>query len=98
MLRIVVDRSAARLTLEGQVIGPWVDELDRVCHQMLDGPIPVVLDLSAISFVSRRGVELLERLHARGVRVAHCSPFVREQIKAAAPSLHGGASGDEAGA
>jgi hypothetical protein len=97
MLRIVIDRSAARVTLEGQIIGPWVDELDRVCHQMIDGSVPVVLDLSAISFVSRAGVDLLDRLHARGVRVCNCSAFVREQIKAVAPSVAGGAAGDEAG-
>ena len=83
MLKIVRhDPSAgdAVLHLEGQIIGPWVDELRRTC----DGLLPttaVTLDLSDVSFVERRGVELLRSLGRLGVPLLHCSAFVVEQLK-----------------
>ena len=40
MLRIVMTEGGAEtavLHLEGQVVGPWVAELERVCEPILDG-------------------------------------------------------------
>jgi hypothetical protein len=70
----------AVLRLEGQIIGPWVDELQRTCDRLL-AVRAIVLDLSHVSFVERRGVELLRGLGTRGVPLLHCSPFVAEQLK-----------------
>jgi len=84
VLKIVTvepEASQAVLQLEGQVIGPWVDELRRTCDGML-GHRAVVLDLARVSFVERRGVELLCALRNRGVLLLRCSPFVAEQLKA----------------
>jgi len=39
------------------------------------------LDLADVSFVERRGVELLRTLGGRGVPLLHCSAFVTEQLK-----------------
>jgi STAS domain len=83
MLKIVTigpEANGAVLRLEGQIIGPWVDELRRTCDRLL-GASPIVLDLSHVSFVERRGVELLRALGTRGVSLLHCSPFVAEQLK-----------------
>lgn len=83
MLKIVLlDPSAngALLRLEGEVIGPWVDELQRTCERLLASRA-VTLDLSGVSFVERRGVSLLRSLGTRGVPLLHCSPFVAEQLK-----------------
>lgn len=83
MLKIVTIGSEAHratVQLEGQIIGPWVDELERTCDRLLlDGPI--ALDLAHVSFVERRGVELLRSLGARGVPLLYCSTFVTEQLK-----------------
>jgi hypothetical protein len=68
------------LRLEGQIIGPWVDVLQRTCDRLL-GASPLALDLSDVSFVERRGVELLRSLGTRGVPLLRCSPFVAEQLK-----------------
>ena len=90
MLKIVVvemdwsgaaDRGDAVLRLEGQIIGPWVDELHRTCDRLLGGRA-LTLDLSHVSFVERRGIELLRELGDRGVPLIHCTPFVAEQLKA----------------
>ncbi|HEX9818558.1 MAG TPA: STAS domain-containing protein [Methylomirabilota bacterium] len=83
MLKIVTLAPAAGdavLRLEGQIIGPWVDELRRTCDRLLS-TTTVTLDLSDVSFVERRGVELLRTLGSRGVPLLHCSAFVTEQMK-----------------
>jgi hypothetical protein len=83
VLKIVLLEPAANgalLRLEGQIIGPWVDELERTCDRLL-ATRPVTLDLTDVSFVERRGVHLLRTLGTRGVPLLHCSPFVAEQLK-----------------
>jgi hypothetical protein len=70
----------AVLHLEGQIIGPWVEELRRTCEDLLPNG-SLALDLSHVSFVERRGVELLRALGTRGVPLRHCSAFVAEQLK-----------------
>jgi hypothetical protein len=83
VLKIVTSESAAgnaMLQLEGQLIGPWVDELERTCDRLLPAHT-VALDLSHVTFVERRGVELLRSLGTRGVPLLHCTPFVTEQLK-----------------
>jgi hypothetical protein len=72
---------AGVLRLEGQVIGPWVTELERVCQPYLDRDAPLDLDLSTVTFVSREGLELLARLADRRVRLVNCTRFVAEQLR-----------------
>jgi anti-anti-sigma regulatory factor len=69
------------LHLEGQIIGPWVEELRRTCDGLTENGA-ITLDLAQVSFVERRGLELLRALAMRGVRLRHCSAFVAEQLKA----------------
>jgi anti-anti-sigma regulatory factor len=83
MLKIVPIESTddgVVLRLEGQIVGPWVDELQRTCEQLLAAG-SIVLDLSHVSFVEWRGADLLRSLDRRGVPLLCCSPFVAEQLK-----------------
>jgi hypothetical protein len=82
--------------LEGQVVGPWVAELERVCEPLLAGGAELHLDLSTVSFVGRDGVELLSRLRDGHARLLNCSPFVAEQLKAARDGGLDGAGEDQA--
>ena len=83
MLKIVVESGAANRTVrvEGRVIGAWVGELARSCDQLLAAGAELVIDLGAVSFVDRDGVELLRHLAARGAAVVNASRFVAEQLK-----------------
>jgi hypothetical protein len=74
--------NSATLTLEGRVIGPWVDELRRACQRVLVTGAELTLDLHEVAFVERGGLELLQDLVERGVIVANCPAFVCEQLKA----------------
>ena len=84
MLKIVPvenPNGGARLLLEGQIIGPWVAELERACGPILSNGGGLELDLSSVSFLSREGVRLLWMLRDRQVALLHCSGFVAEQLK-----------------
>ena len=85
MLKIVVETDRrdgdAVLRLEGQIIGPSVYELYRASDRLIGGGA-LALDLSHVSFVERRGVELLRVLDRHGVQLLHCTPFIAEQLKA----------------
>ena len=72
---------AITIRLEGQVRGPWVDELRRSCEQWLAKGRELRLDLSDVSFIDMEGVALCRRLQDRQVGILHCSPFVAEQLK-----------------
>jgi ABC-type transporter Mla MlaB component len=74
MLRI--SPNGAVLHLEGQISGPWVEELAKACRQFQ----PVALDLSDVTFADAAGVALLKRLNAS---MTGCSPFLQEQLKRA---------------
>ncbi len=83
MLRITEDQSttgATALRLEGQLIGPWVTELRRVCQKPLNKGQELKLDLGEVSFVDRLGVSLLEDLKHRGATLENVSAFLQEQL------------------
>ncbi len=73
------------LRLEGQVRGPWVVELRRVCAEAISSNGPVVprlvLDLRDVSFIDAEGIELFRELSAHRISLTNCSPFVAEQLK-----------------
>ena len=70
------------LKLEGRLIGPWVNELRKACEALLTSGRLLALNLAEVEFVDRNGVALLSALQLRGVSLAECSPFLREQLKA----------------
>lgn len=68
------------LRLEGKLTGLWIRELRLAFdHARRDGR-PVRLDLFAVSFVDRTGIELLRELLDRGARIEACSTFVSELL------------------
>jgi ABC-type transporter Mla MlaB component len=71
----------ATLVLEGRLIGPWVEELRRSCEQAFNSGRGLTLDLEAVSFVDRGGLDLLRTLTDRHARLNNCSPFVAEQLR-----------------
>ena len=64
------EKQRVLLRLEGQVRGPWVEELRRACDQMLgeNGHYGnrLVLDLAEVSFIDADGVTLFRELTAVG--------------------------------
>lgn len=72
MLKITIHPEAetTRLTLEGRLAGPWVEELDR-CWQGVSGtgPSRAVVDLSGVTFIAPEGKALLTRMWQQGAKL-----------------------------
>jgi anti-anti-sigma factor len=89
MLRITVIESAASsqtLKLEGRVAGTLVDEVRRLCRELLaSNQVPLILDVSDVSFIDSDGIALIRELGRRNVRVTKYSPFLAELLKEVVP-------------
>ena len=85
MLRITPLKSAdggLRLKLEGRLIEPWVGLLWETCQRHDQRPdLPLVLDLAALDFADRAGMDLLDRLQREGARCTTWPPLLKEMFQ-----------------
>ena len=91
MFRISAIESAdngTTLRLEGQLCGPWIDELDNAVERVLAAHRQLTLDLGDVSLIDRPGLALLASLSRRSVALTRCSPFQVEQLRQAAAGHH----------
>jgi ABC-type transporter Mla MlaB component len=72
---------AIQFQLEGKLVGPWVEELQRLSDEALSHQKAVSLDLEKVWFVDPRGVTLLRDLARKQVSQFNCSQFVTQQLK-----------------
>ena len=63
------------LALEGRLVGPWVDELQRVVDEASDRQ-GLTVDLRGLEFADGAGVSLLRALRGAGSRLVGGSGFV----------------------
>jgi ABC-type transporter Mla MlaB component len=84
VLRISIDddsEQSVRFTLEGWLVGPWVDELRKQSEQALSKRKTITLDLAKVWFVDPRGTALLRELVNRRVEPVNCSAFITQQLR-----------------
>jgi hypothetical protein len=84
MLRITeetLNAKTARIRLEGQIIGPYVIEVQKSCEELLNAGRSLALDMADVSFVDRNGIALFKELSRRNVSLVNCSAFLTEQLK-----------------
>jgi anti-anti-sigma regulatory factor len=83
MLRITMndDGDTVRLTLEGQLHGPWVGELEKACRPALDTGRTLLLDLAEVNYADHVGARLLVCLGHSKASLLRPSAFLREQLK-----------------
>ena len=84
MLRITraEDRetSVIRVRAEGRVVSDWVEVLERECQMSLEQAQWVEIDLSGVTFIDGRGVEMLRRLRTGRVGIVNCSPVLEDLL------------------
>jgi ABC-type transporter Mla MlaB component len=73
--------SLATLRVEGRVVAEWVPVLERECWLALQENLHVQLDLSAVTFVDRRGVAALRHLGANALEIVNCPEFIGELLR-----------------
>lgn len=84
MLKISVSSEsseAIRFQLEGKLVGPWVEELRRLCSAALARNEAVSLDLEKVWFVDSQGIALLRDLAKQKVALLNCSQFISQQLQ-----------------
>ncbi|MGD0966253.1 MAG: STAS domain-containing protein [Candidatus Acidiferrales bacterium] len=84
MMRISVVQSSSQaitLRVEGEVKGRWVEELRRMCEELLFRRTQLVLDLAGVSLVDVDGIALFQALMGRHVVVTNPSLFIAEQLE-----------------
>lgn len=84
MLRISINTNSdrrIRLSVEGWLVGPWVEELRQQSERALAESQEVTLDLEKLLFVDSHGAELLRQLAERQVVHLNCSTFISQQLK-----------------
>lgn len=83
--RVSESDSPLVLRLEGQITGPWVDELRRICAESVpnngNNARQLVLDLAGVSFLDASGIVLLRQLVTGHVSITNYSVFIAEQLK-----------------
>jgi len=72
---------AIQFQVKGKLVGPWVEELQRLSDEALSHQKTVSLDLERVWFVDPHGVTLLRDLARRKVSQVNCSQFVTQQLK-----------------
>lgn len=80
MLRITAlsdDGRTVRLKVEGRLVGDWVSALDQACGSCLSQQKTIILDLSEVSFLDRRGTKALKALLKERVRIVRASLLVQ---------------------
>ena len=84
MLRISINTNSdksIRLSVEGWLVGPWVEELRQQSERALAESERVTLDLEKLLFVDSHGAALLRQLAERQVSHLNCSTFISQQLK-----------------
>lgn len=81
MLRISIEQNEAALSLvvEGRLVGPWVEELRKVCGKYVDLPRPLTLDLRGLMAMDDAGHALLDELRQRGATLC-CSDVMNQYL------------------
>ena len=75
----------ATLKLEGELRGPWVEEVRNAWAQRAPRSPCLDLDLCAVTFVDAAGAQFLRDLVGQGTSVAACSSFIAELLQLEEP-------------
>ena len=73
MLKITthVSDDSTRITLEGRLVGPWIEELERCWHESEQSAAGrrLIVDLTGVTFVQQEGKALLSRMCRAGAEM-----------------------------
>jgi len=73
MLKITTHRSddSTRITLEGRLVGPWIEELERCWREAEQTAAGrrLIVDLTGVTFVEQEGKALLTRIYQAGAEL-----------------------------
>ena len=81
MTTVREDEQTITLKLEGRVVGPWVAELEKECKKCLLKKNGLILDLSGVSYIDERGVNMIRRFLGSRIQSVGGSLFLKGLMK-----------------
>jgi anti-anti-sigma regulatory factor len=84
MLRITVreERGRAILKLEGNLSGPWVNELERCWQETIFCPEHIIIDLSQVRQFDAHAKSVLLAMHVAGSQLKGDGPLTSYIVQA----------------
>jgi anti-anti-sigma regulatory factor len=82
MLRVTPIKTdeATVLKLEGNLSGPWVEELRQCWMELVGRNVRVEVDLQSVHFLDAQGTTLLLAMERQGSRLFGSSPFIHDLL------------------
>jgi anti-anti-sigma regulatory factor len=83
MLRITrMAESPAHVTLklEGRIVSDWVSVVERECLTVLQEKRQVILDVSEVTFIDGRGLEMLQQIASPHLQIINASALIGELL------------------
>ena len=81
MLKITISETPAetRWTLQGRLVGEWVDELRTSWKKKprRQNAVPCVIDLNDVSFIDEKGERLLRALAKKGAQFVASGIYIK---------------------
>ena len=74
-IKRICEKDGTRFCLSGELRGSHLLELRAEIAQVAQ---PITLDLEEVDVVDIDGIRLLNECQTQGVRVAKCSPYIRQ--------------------
>lgn len=71
--QIAEDDMSMTLKLEGQIVGRWVNELEKECKKYMGKRSKLILDLSGATCVDDQGIKMLSAMVGDQVKLIRCS-------------------------
>ncbi len=78
--KITENGSPAILKLEGKLFDQWVALLEGECRALLRHKQTVLLDFSCVDYIDANGVEMVQSLPGKHVRVVNAPAFIEDLL------------------
>jgi len=87
------DNSSPTLALEGRLVGPWIEELERVWKEFKDSTKgALVVDLTGVTFIEAEGKVLLGKMWREGAEFRAAGCLTKCIVEEIAKTDRGGSS------
>lgn len=74
--RVEAPAHQVTLMLDGRLVDPWAELVERECAAVLESGRAVAVDLSGVAVVDGAGIETLSHLDQAGVPIQGCSELI----------------------
>ena len=79
--RVAEGPSPVTLRLEGRIVSDWVSVVERECLTWLQDKRQVILEVAEVTFIDRRGLEMLRRIISPQLQILNAFALIEELLQ-----------------